>query len=178
MKQVIQSFKSGQLTVRDVPAPNLIEQGILMTPHASLVSAGTERMIVDFGKKNLWQKARSRPDLVRQTMDKAKREGILSTVDAVRNQLDQPVALGYSCAGRVIEVTAGLMDFGIGGSKFDGAFELFLSSGPIPIPEKSNLGQHGMRFTDCLVQLQRSGGGLPRFRKSILRGQTNFAKSI
>jgi predicted dehydrogenase/threonine dehydrogenase-like Zn-dependent dehydrogenase len=114
MKQVIQSFKSGHLTVRDVPVPNLIEPGILMTPHASLVSAGTERMIVDFGEKNLWQKARSRPDLVRQTVDKAKREGILTTIDAVQNRLDQPVALGYSCAGRVIDVSAGLMDFGIG----------------------------------------------------------------
>jgi predicted dehydrogenase/threonine dehydrogenase-like Zn-dependent dehydrogenase len=70
----------------------------------SLVSAGTERMVVDFAEKNLLDKARSRPDLVSQTINKVKREGLLTTIDAVRNKLDQPMALGYSCAGRVIEV--------------------------------------------------------------------------
>src|ERR1044071_1199094 len=110
MKQVSQSFKSGALDVCDVPVPNLIGQGILMTPHASLVSAGTERMIVEFAEKPLWQKARARPDLVRQTLDKVKREGLLAAIDAVQNRLDRPIALGYSCAGKVIDVSAGLTD--------------------------------------------------------------------
>lgn len=104
MKQVVQSLKSGELEVLEVPAPGVRRGGILVETAASLVSAGTERMIVDFAGKNLLDKARSRPDLVRQTWDKAQRDGFLSTVDAVRNRLDQPMPLGYSCAGTVIDV--------------------------------------------------------------------------
>ncbi|HVG18892.1 MAG TPA: bi-domain-containing oxidoreductase [Blastocatellia bacterium] len=102
MKQVVQSFKTGALSVDDVPAPQVSSGAILVHTRASLVSAGTERMVVDFAEKNLLQKARSRPDLVRQTLDKVKREGILTTVEAVQNRLDKPVALGYSCAGVVL----------------------------------------------------------------------------
>jgi predicted dehydrogenase len=102
MKQVVQSFKTGALSVDDVPAPQVSSGAILVHTRASLVSAGTERMVVDFAEKNLLQKARSRPDLVRQTLDKVKREGILTTIEAVQNRLDKPVALGYSCAGVVL----------------------------------------------------------------------------
>jgi NADPH:quinone reductase-like Zn-dependent oxidoreductase len=70
-------------------------------------------MIVEFAEKNLWQKARSRPDLVQQTLEKAKREGVLTTLDTVQNRIDQPMALGYSCAGRVIEVSSGVSEFQI-----------------------------------------------------------------
>ncbi|HEX5732549.1 MAG TPA: bi-domain-containing oxidoreductase [Blastocatellia bacterium] len=104
MKQVIQSFKTGELTVSDVPAPSARSGGVLVRNRASLVSAGTERMVVDFAEKNLLQKARSRPDLVRQTLDKAKREGVLATFDAVQNRLDKPMSLGYSSAGAVLDV--------------------------------------------------------------------------
>jgi predicted dehydrogenase/threonine dehydrogenase-like Zn-dependent dehydrogenase len=114
MKQIIQSFKTGDLTISDVPAPAVQFQGILVLTSASLVSAGTERMLVDFAEKNLLQKARSRPDLVRQTVDKARREGILTTLEAVQNRLDKPVPLGYSCAGSVIEVGAGISEFKVG----------------------------------------------------------------
>lgn len=102
MKQVIQSFKTGALSVEDVPAPQLPPGSILVHTRASLVSAGTERMVVDFAEKNLLEKARSRPDLVRQTLDKARREGILTTIEAVQNRLDKPIPLGYSCAGVVL----------------------------------------------------------------------------
>ena len=71
-------------------------------------------MVVDFAEKNLLEKARSRPDLVRQTLDKAKREGILTTFDAVQNRLDKPMPLGYSSAGRVLEVGAQVSQFKIG----------------------------------------------------------------
>lgn len=104
MKQVVQSFKTGELTVSDVPAPSARSGGVLVRNQASLVSAGTERMVVDFAEKNLLQKARSRPDLVRQTLDKAKREGLLATFDAVQNRLDKPMSLGYSSAGVVLDV--------------------------------------------------------------------------
>ena len=88
----------------DVPAPSARSGGVLVRNRASLVSAGTERMVVDFAEKNLLQKARSRPDLVRQTLDKAKREGLLTTFDAVQNRLDKPMSLGYSSAGVVLDV--------------------------------------------------------------------------
>ena len=114
MKQIIQSFKTGDLSVSDVPTPAVRSQGILVVTNASLVSAGTERMLVDFAEKNLLQKVRSRPDLVRQTVDKARREGVLSTFEAVQNRLDKPVPLGYSCAGSVIEVGAGVSEFKVG----------------------------------------------------------------
>ena len=114
MKQVLQNVKSGETTVVDVPVP-LSEPGkVLVQVGASLVSAGTERMVVDFAHKNLVQKARSRPDLVRQTVDKAKRDGVLTTFDAVQNRLDRPMTLGYSCAGRVIEVGAGITELAVG----------------------------------------------------------------
>lgn len=113
MKQLVQSFKTGALTVRDVPVPNLADKAILVAPHSSIVSAGTERMIVEFAEKNLWQKARSRPDLVQQTIEKAKREGVLTTFDTVQNRFDQPLALGYSCAGRVMDVSSSVSEFQI-----------------------------------------------------------------
>jgi predicted dehydrogenase/threonine dehydrogenase-like Zn-dependent dehydrogenase len=114
MKQVIQSFKNGELTVSDVPAPSARSGGILVRTGASLVSAGTERMVVDFAEKNLLQKARSRPDLVRQTLDKARREGILTTFDAVQNRLDKPMSLGYSSAGTALEIIDKVSPFQIG----------------------------------------------------------------
>ena len=114
MKQVIQSFKTGELTVQDVPTPTLRPQGVLVRNAISLVSAGTERMVVDFAEKNLLQKARGRPDLVRQVIDKAQREGIVNTIESVRNRLDQPLALGYSTAGIVVDVGAQVSGFKVG----------------------------------------------------------------
>lgn len=114
MKQVIQSFKSGELTVAEVPSPNLRKQGILVRTAASLVSAGTERMVVDFAEKNIVQKARARPDLVRQVVDKAQREGVVTTFEAVRNRLDQPLPLGYSSAGIVVAVGEDAGEFRVG----------------------------------------------------------------
>ncbi len=114
MKQIIQSVSTGELAVVDVPAPKTPKGGILVRTQASLVSAGTERSMVSFAEKNLLQKARSRPDLVRQTIDKARRDGILDTFDAVRNRLEQPAALGYSAAGTVIDVGIDAGAFRIG----------------------------------------------------------------
>lgn len=114
MKQVIQSFKTGELTVDNVPTPFVRRGGVLIHTNSSLVSAGTERMLVDFAEKNLIEKARSRPDLVRQAVEKAQREGVMTTIDAVRNRLDQPIGLGYCCAGTIIDVAEGVSEFQIG----------------------------------------------------------------
>src|SRR5215212_4901317 len=114
MKQLLQSIRTGQVSVTEVPSPRVRHGQALVQVVASLISAGTERMIVDFAEKNLLQKARSRPDLVRQTLDKARQEGILTTLDAVNNRLNQPMALGYSCAGMVLDVGSDITEFKIG----------------------------------------------------------------
>ena len=106
MKQLIQSASTGELALLEVPVPETPRGGILVRTQASLVSAGTERSMVTFGEKNLLQKARARPDLVQQTIEKARRDGILDTIDTVRNRLEQPSILGYSAAGIVIDAGA------------------------------------------------------------------------
>lgn len=102
MKQLIQSYKTGELTLAEVPPPKCLEEGYLVQSSASLVSAGTEKMIVDIAKKSLLGKARSRPDLVRQVLDKMKREGVSNTLQKVFTKLDTPIPLGYSLAGRIV----------------------------------------------------------------------------
>ncbi len=114
MKQLLQNMKNGATTIVDVPVPTPRAGMALVKTAASLVSAGTERMVVEFAEKNYLGKARSRPDLVKQTLDKAKREGILPTVQAVFNRLDQPMALGYSSAGTIIGLGANMQGFQVG----------------------------------------------------------------
>jgi len=102
MKQLLQNIKNGKTSVEEVPMPAPRDGQALVKIESSLVSAGTERMIVEFAKKNLLGKARSRPDQVRQVLDKAKREGVLPAVQAAFNRLDQPMPLGYSSAGTIV----------------------------------------------------------------------------
>jgi predicted dehydrogenase/threonine dehydrogenase-like Zn-dependent dehydrogenase len=101
MKQVVQNMKTGQTEVIEVPAPGVRAGCVLVRTAASLVSAGTERNLVEFAEKSLVGKARSRPDLVKQVVDKARREGVLTTLESALNRLDQPLALGYSSSGIV-----------------------------------------------------------------------------
>jgi predicted dehydrogenase/threonine dehydrogenase-like Zn-dependent dehydrogenase len=108
LKQVIQSRKTGKLALKDVPAPKVRAGGLLVHTRASLISAGTERMVVDFARKSLAGKAQARPDLVRKAIDKARKEGFVNTFKAVMARLDEPLPLGYSAAGDVIAVGAGL----------------------------------------------------------------------
>jgi predicted dehydrogenase len=108
MKQVLQNLRTGATVVAEVPAPAPQAGEVLIHTAASLVSAGTERMLVDFAAKSLIGKARSRPDLVRQVIDKARREGILTTVEAAFSRLDQPMPLGYSAAGTVAALGPGV----------------------------------------------------------------------
>lgn len=103
MKQLLHSLKNGSTMVTEIPAPRCQGGQILIRTAVSLVSAGTERMLVDFGKANLIQKARSQPDKVRMVLEKARTDGVAATYDAVRSKLDQPLALGYCNVGRVIE---------------------------------------------------------------------------
>ena len=114
MKQLLQHLTNGQTEVAEVPCPQAGAGQLLIQSAVSLVSAGTERMLVDFGKANLINKARQQPDKVRQVFDKAKTEGVLTTLDAVRSKLDQPLAPGYCNVGTVLEVGSGAEDFRVG----------------------------------------------------------------
>jgi predicted dehydrogenase/threonine dehydrogenase-like Zn-dependent dehydrogenase len=105
MKQLLQNINNGETVIVEVPLPQLQSGMALVRTQVSLVSAGTERMLVEFAGKSLVGKALSRPDLVRQVVDKARREGLLSTMEAAMNRLDQPMPLGYSSSG-IVEAIA------------------------------------------------------------------------
>ena len=108
MKQLVLDARSGELAVAEVPPPALRPGRLLVRTRASLVSAGTERLAVGFARQNLLAKARARPDLLRQTLAKVKRDGLAAAARTARARLDQPLALGYSAAGVVAGVGAGL----------------------------------------------------------------------
>ena len=114
MKQMFQSVRTGESTVVEVPVPAVAPGHVLVRNAASLVSAGTERMVIEFAEKSMLGKAKARPDLVRQVLDKARREGVLNTLEAVRSRLDQPLSLGYSSAGTVVAVGGGISDIKVG----------------------------------------------------------------
>ena len=108
MKQIIQSAKSGDLKVKDLPAPQVGRGQILVKTSASLISSGTERMIAEFAKKNIISKARHRPDLVKKVLSKVKTDCLKAATRAVITRLDEPIPLGYSASGRVVEVGKGI----------------------------------------------------------------------
>lgn len=114
MKQVLQHVRSGKLELADVPEPHGKSGGVVVRNAASLISAGTEKMVIDFAGKSMLGKARERPDLVKQVMDKVKKEGLAPTVQTVMSRLDQPIPLGYSCAGVVEQVGRGAEEFAVG----------------------------------------------------------------
>lgn len=113
MKQVIQEPTSGRLEVVEVPPPALRPRGLLVRNVCSLISAGTERASVELGQASLLGKARARPDLVKKVLESLVREGIRETYAKVRQRLGQPKALGYSCAGIVIEVAPEVEEFAV-----------------------------------------------------------------
>jgi predicted dehydrogenase/threonine dehydrogenase-like Zn-dependent dehydrogenase len=114
MKQVLQSLASGEVRSEEVPAPGSAPGHLLIETRRSLVSSGTERMLLEFGRSNWIDKARSQPEKVRQVLDKARTDGVKTAYEAVRSKLDQPLSLGYSNMGVVREVGAGVRGFAVG----------------------------------------------------------------
>ena len=102
MKQVLQSIRSGDLDVIELPEPLAHPGELLIANVASLISAGTEKSIMGLAKKSLIGKARSRPDHVRRVLEKVRNEGLFETLRQVRAKLDEPMAMGYSSAGVVL----------------------------------------------------------------------------
>lgn len=114
MKQLFQNLQTGQTELVHCPYPQCKSGSILIQTRASLISLGTERMLVQFSKSNLLDKARQQPEKVRQTLDKIKTEGLLTTINAINNKLGEPLPLGYCNAGTVLEVGSGVTGFSIG----------------------------------------------------------------
>lgn len=114
MKQILQNLKNGETEIADIPCPRTGAGSLLIQTRRTLVSAGTERMLVDFGKANLLDKARQQPDKVRMVLDKIKTDGLMPTIETVRNKLDQSLPLGYCNAGTVLEVGSGVTGYKVG----------------------------------------------------------------
>ena len=114
MKQIIQDLKKGDTILEEVPVPRVKLGSVLIKTTRSLVSLGTERMLVDFGKANFIQKAKQQPDKVKMVLDKVKTDGLRPTLEAVFNKLGQPLPLGYCNVGRVVAVGKGVTEFSVG----------------------------------------------------------------
>lgn len=114
MKQILQSLKTGATEIAEVPVPRIGRGQLLILTSHTLVSAGTERMMVEFGKAGWIDKARQQPDKVRMVLDKIRTDGLQPTLEAVFNKLDQPLPLGYCNVGRVAEIGVGVTGFAVG----------------------------------------------------------------
>lgn len=112
MKQILQNIRDGETLLADVPCPQARNGSLLIGTSKTLVSSGTERMLIDFGKANIFDKARQQPDKVKMVLDKVKTDGLMPTIDAVRSKLDQPLPLGYCNVGTVLN--SGNTEFDIG----------------------------------------------------------------
>jgi predicted dehydrogenase/threonine dehydrogenase-like Zn-dependent dehydrogenase len=114
VKQVLQNLRDGSTRVASIPRPAVGTGQLLIRTVASLLSAGTERMLVEFGNAGWIEKARQQPDKVRMVLDKIKTDGLMPTVEAVMRKLDQPLPMGYCNVGEVIEIGKGVSGFAVG----------------------------------------------------------------
>ena len=114
MKQIIQDLKNGETILEEVPVPMVKSGCVLIKTSRTLVSLGTERMLVEFGKANFIQKAKQQPDKVKMVLNKVKTDGLKPTIDAVLNKLNQPLPLGYCNVGEVVGVGRGVIEFQLG----------------------------------------------------------------
>ena len=114
MKQILQSLKDGTTQISEIPRPSIKNGEVLIETSSTLVSAGTERMLVDFGKANWLNKARQQPDKVKMVLEKVKTDGLATTIDAVKSKIDQPLPLGYCNVGKVLQVGRSVDSFNVG----------------------------------------------------------------
>src|SRR5438309_4385585 len=111
MQQVLLNIGTGATSLIDAPVPSLQRGHVLIRTQRTLISAGTERMLIAFGRASMFDRAREQPDKVKRILDKVRTDGLMAAIDAVRSKLDQPLALGYCNVGTVIEVGAGVTQF-------------------------------------------------------------------
>ena len=114
MKQILQDMANGQSSLCTAPVPMVTDNKLLIAGRCSLISSGTERMLVNFGKASYFAKARQQPEKVKMVLEKIKTDGLLSTIDAVRSKLAQPLPLGYCHVGVVAEIGGKTRGFKVG----------------------------------------------------------------
>lgn len=170
MKQLLLDLQKDKPQLAEVPAPTPSAGMVLVRTAASLVSAGTERTLVDFAGLSLLGKARSRPDLLRQALDKARRDGLLNAVQTAMGRLNEPMPLGYSSAGTIVELGAGVTEFQAGqrvacaggGYAVHAEYALVPVNLVVPLPDEVDfesaafvtlgaIALHGFRLTEAQV---------------------------
>jgi predicted dehydrogenase/threonine dehydrogenase-like Zn-dependent dehydrogenase len=114
MKQLIQSFKTGETILEELPCPMVTKGSLLIKTSCSLVSLGTERMLISFGQANILEKARQQPEKVKMVLEKIKSDGLLPTIESVFRRLEEPLPLGYCNVGKVIQIGEGVNGFKVG----------------------------------------------------------------
>jgi len=114
MKQILQDMGNGATYIEEAPAPAISREALLINSSVSLISAGTERMLVDFGRASYVEKARQQPEKVKMVLEKIQTDGLMTTIEAVRSKLAQPLPLGYCNVGVVAEVGSGVDGFKVG----------------------------------------------------------------
>jgi len=114
MKQLLQNLKTGEILLEEIPLPNCSKNEVLIKVEKSLISPGTERMLLEFGKSSYLQKARQQPDKVKMVLDKIKTDGLAPTLETVFSKLGEPMPLGYNSAGIVMEVGSNVTEFKTG----------------------------------------------------------------
>ena len=114
MKQIVQYLSSGEIALIEAPIPKLKKGQVLIKSSKTLLSSGTEKFLIDFGKSNLFQKAIKQPERVKDVLDKTKTDGIINTVKSVQSKLDEPIPLGYCNVGTILEVGEGIKNLKVG----------------------------------------------------------------
>ena len=130
MKQIFQSLRSGETSVEEVPRPNVKAGHVLVKTTTSLISVGTERMLVDFGRAGFIDKAMKQPDKVAMVLEKIKTDGISAALESVFNKLNEPIPMGYSNVGVVVDVGEGVSDCSVGDSVVSNGFHAEFVSVP------------------------------------------------
>jgi len=114
MRQIVQCIRSGDTIIKEVPRPGVLEKHVIVLAKASLISPGTERMLVEFGKASLYGKVKAQPERVKQVLDKVRSDGLNTTIRSVLTRLDEPLALGYSNVGTIFEIGPDVCTFQLG----------------------------------------------------------------
>lgn len=130
MNQILQSLRTGSVEIGDVPCPQASAGRLLIRTTRSLISSGTERMLLEFGRAGWIEKARQQPEKVQQAIDKARADGLQATIEALRSRLDQPLPLGYCNVGTVIAVGDGVDGFAVGDRVVSNAWHAEVVSAP------------------------------------------------
>ena len=114
MKQIIQDLRTGETILEEIPVPQVQKGCVLIKTSRSLVSLGTEKMLIEFGKANFIEKARQQPEKLKQVFNKIKTDGLKPTIDAIFRKLSEPIPMGYCNVGEIIAIGEGINELKVG----------------------------------------------------------------